>query len=78
MGRHKNPNKRKNSSDGTSAQTKNARNGGSPVNDSVSDSISRANSVLSGDDSILDINNSVFESPQSSLDGSMSDSGDKI
>ena len=77
MGRHKNPNKRKNSSDGTSAQTKNARNGGSPVNDSVSDSISRANSVLFGDDSILDINNSVFESPQSSLDGSMSDSGDK-
>ncbi|MEW8547194.1 MAG: hypothetical protein AB2693_27090 [Candidatus Thiodiazotropha sp.] len=79
MGRHKNPNKRKNSSDGTSAQSKNARNGGSPVNNSVSDSISQANSVLYGDDSTLDIDNSVFETSLSSLqDGSMSDSGDKV
>ena len=77
MGRHKNLDKCMNSRDGTSSHTKNVRNGGLSVNDSVSDSISRANSVLFGDDSIFDINSSVSESPQSSLNGSMSESGDK-
>lgn len=89
MGRHTTANKRKNSSDGTSGQLKNARNGGSPVNVSVSDSIHNANSVLYGENSEseisdLDLDNSVFgtlegsimsDSEKQSAVGTMEDSG---
>ena len=62
MGKPKKSKKRKNSSEGTSGQLKNARNGGSFENNSVSDSIHEANSVLYGDNSIFDPETSVFES----------------
>ena len=74
MGRRKKAEKRKNSSDGTSGQLKSARNGGSPVKGSVSDSIHQANSVLYGGDSDLELDISVFES---SLSSNMSESSDK-
>lgn len=74
MGKHKKVNKRKNSSDGTSGQLKSARNGGSPVQADVSDSIHRANSVLYGGESDLELDISVFES---SLSSNMSEPGDK-
>ena len=61
MGRKKKAEKRKNSSDGTSSQLKSARNGGSPVKGSVSDSFHQANSVLYGGDSDLELDISVFE-----------------
>ena len=80
MGKPKKSKKRKNSSEGTSGQLKNARNGGSFENNSVSDSIHEANSVLYGDNSIFDPETSVFESQQNitmSLDSaSMSSGGD--
>ena len=63
MGKHKS-NKHKNSSEGSGAQQKNARNGGSPVNVSVSDSLRQANSVLfdgNNDETNLKLDNSVFE-----------------
>ena len=80
MGRHTKANKRKrkNSSDGTSGQLKNARNGGSPVNVSVSYSIHNANSVLYGENSeseisVLDLDNSVF----GTLEGSIMSNSEK-
>ena len=68
--------KRKNSSNGSSTQSKNARNGGSPVN--VSDTLHQANSVLYGNDSDgsisdLDLNDTVFEK---SISGEMSANND--
>ena len=78
MGKPKNSQKRKNSSDGSSTQftqLKTARNGGSPVN--VSDALHRVNSVLYGDDSDSDesviLNNTVFEA---SISGDMSGTND--
>ena len=82
MGKPKKSKKRKNSSDGSSTQSKTARNGGSPVN--VSDALHKVNSVLYGDDSesesddsVSDLNNTVFEA---SISGNMSagtDNSDK-
>ena len=78
MGKPKNSQKRKNSSDGSSTQftqLKTARNGGSPVN--VSDALHRVNSVLYGDDSdsdeSLSLNDTVLEA---SISGDMSGTND--
>ena len=78
MGKHRKSEKRKNSSGGSNTQSKNARNGGSPVSASVSDSIHKANSVLYGDDPDSELNDTVFETSVSgSMSGSEIKSGDK-
>ena len=69
---------KKNSRDGSNTQSKTERNGGSPVN--VSDTLHRVNSVLYGDDSDSDsdesvsLNDTVFEA---SVSGDMSRTNDK-
>ena len=78
MGKQRKSKKRKNSSGGSNTQSKNARNGGSPVSASVSDSIHKAKSVLYGDDPDSELNDAVFETSVSgSMSGSEIKSGDK-
>ena len=80
MGKHNKSKKRKNSSEGSSGQQKNARNGGSPDKIAVSDTLHQANSVLFNceNDETVELSNSVFEPDQrsslSDASGSMSPS----
>ena len=80
MGKHNKSKKRKNSSEGSSGQQKNARNGGPPDKIAVSDTLHQVNSVLFNcdNDETVELSNSVFEPDQrsslSDASGSMSPS----